>query len=1009
MKNNKLSPTFADWTVLIKAGVAGILIAQAWIFSQCNFGALQRLINLVPESQKNNSLIIAIVFIIILFAIYWICRNGHFELAKLIHSMRVDLLIMFAIGIKLSDLSKERVEPFYKFFSEFFRDREILTIYLLPIVIFFLLVLKTGKRRYFLNKEKTISPFLVDVELSNLDDDLLNFKKNAEQFAGLICAGTYSESIVFGIDAPWGIGKSSFVNFLCQFLEKSPDQEVIVYKFNPLKYESNSNLIQKFLEGLVISIQKKCFVPELQPLASRYQKYLRGKVSLSFLGITYDPATYDVDDAFKDLGYILSGLDKKIIVIVDDLDRISHDAIKEVLSAIKKSFSLPNVCYVLCYDTENIVRIEINKKGQELANSIAPANNIESSNSENKVSESDKIRESLEKFINVKIGIYLEKQVLKEYIGKNFEKIAGANRYIDPQAISLFLRTISDMLDSTDYEAYQFFLGDIRKIKRLINAITLLDLNKTDFENSDFSIPDIVHLLLIYVNFPNIFRKIYTLEVDSKKGFFRANYFYEHDEGRFINSNEYLGYIETLSFHQKFVLNKIFLTSERFSGRSVTEKESHICACFNGDSTGRNLERHLQLIVKMHRPSLDDQYLKHFNAKDKYIKNVNDDLDQVFASQGFSFDKGEVGRREVFRILVNSTFEFPEGRAHELIKYITSHIDEYSLLSIPEIGLERVRQSLIYYLILLLDKTGYTDGKHQNNSDENVVKIADWIFGEGSFIGMGISDELASSKNILGFVDLLNFRLSCSANRNGNCYNLYRGLYSKEKQTTGSGIPINDLTINGLRKFSQYTFSVFSKRYIDGNINVFDEIDKLTLENMSGKYHQYAVDKTKGNIISLELLEKQCSIEKNNMKSFVIYQLGNSIVDFGVGCGYYDPNGASDTREISNKINDYLFNHCFNPQVDSKNYQHFLNFMLLNFKTDFMKFGVDGVRKLDILGLLNVLSKEKLMNYWSVHKDHIRNAKFETTDNEICNSNGAATYKNDLADVFKALDDLVNS
>jgi len=43
----------------------------------------------------------------------------------------------------------------------------------------------------------------------------------------------------------------------------------------------------------------------------------------------------------------LADLDKKVIVVVDDLDRLGFSAIKDVLFAIKKSSHVPNVSYVL--------------------------------------------------------------------------------------------------------------------------------------------------------------------------------------------------------------------------------------------------------------------------------------------------------------------------------------------------------------------------------------------------------------------------------------------------------------------------------------------------------------------------------------------------------------------------------------------------------------------------------------------------------------------------------------
>ena len=80
---------------------------------------------------------------------------------------------------------------------------------------------------------------------------------------------------------------------------------------------------------------------------------------------------------------------------------------------------------------------------------------------------------------------------------------------------------LENIFRSHDFFHYQDFLGDIRKLKRLINTMLLFEIGKTDFKHSDFNKEDLIHLLLLYVNYPNIFRKIYNTEEGEKTGSFR--------------------------------------------------------------------------------------------------------------------------------------------------------------------------------------------------------------------------------------------------------------------------------------------------------------------------------------------------------------------------------------------------------------------------------------------------------------------------------------------------------
>ncbi len=104
-------------------------------------------------------------------------------------------------------------------------------------------------------------------------------------------------------------------------------------------------------------------------------------------------------------------------------------------------------------------------------------------------------------------------------------------------------------------------------------------------------------------------------------------------------------------------------------------------------------------------------------------------------------------------------------------------------------------------------------------------------------------------------------------------------------------------------------------------------IDKITLEDISGKYLDYI----NSNISSgkVKNVNETVSGLKSNLKSFIIYQLGNSLISLGVGCGYYDPTGNEDKKGIKLQINDYIFGICFEPSDDDK-YEHFLDYLLIN-------------------------------------------------------------------------------
>ncbi|MEQ1602983.1 MAG: P-loop NTPase fold protein, partial [Methylophilaceae bacterium] len=332
--------------------------------------------------------------------------------------------------------------------------------------------------------------------------------------------------MVFGIDAPWGTGKSSFINFCCEYWKNNKDLKPIVLRFEPLRYKESEDLVDKLVSTLIDAIQKEAFLPSINSLFSKYLRQVKGKREVSFLGLNFEfeSSSGSVEETLKSLEVHLSELNRKIIIVVDDLDRLSWAEVKNILFAIKRSFMLPNVSYVLCYDTENLTSLK-----------------------NESFDDAEKVKEFLEKFVNVEIGLFLDSKILAEFVSSDINSAINKNLQLDPHLldqIKLALDALVKIYGSNDYVFYQDFLGDIRKIKRLINTMMLFEIQKTDFSNSDFNKHDLIHLLLVYINYPNIFRKIYNSETDGKNGFFSLVRDFIGSSMELGNSSKYIDYIK---------------------------------------------------------------------------------------------------------------------------------------------------------------------------------------------------------------------------------------------------------------------------------------------------------------------------------------------------------------------------------------------------------------------------------------------------------------------------------
>lgn len=985
MKRIKKNLVEFSYILLFKTFLLGALLAEIFILTRVTGNVY---VEQTITSQKENWLWIVGAAYLLMMLVYFFSGKFIEKSRILIRSKRYDLMFIFLSGIAFVFAFGGLGVYYIRDFARTISWLQLTALILLPLIFFISLILRMLQVK-FSQKKNNESFFMSDEAGETKHDDKFGFNDQAERFAEKVFNRGSAESLVFGIDAPWGTGKSTFVNLCKEYWRENYKNEMIVYSFDPLRYEKKENLLRKFIEGFIETIRNHVFAPEIETLVSKYSKHLKeSKPSVSFLGfrLSLPIVNETMDEIFEKLESSLLNIDKKIVIIVDDLDRLDFSAISEVLFVVKKSFILPNISYVLCYDTENIATFDTKNIDKE------------------------KIGEFLEKFINVKTSLYLDNQLLLDYFTSNKDESLLKNLMANPALVSKAVEGLKDIFASNDFHYYLPFVSDARKLKRLINTILLLEVEKTDFDNYDFDKKDLIHLLLIYINYPNIFRKIYNTETQGKKGFFSVVSQYEdgypdpddHSSTKqtYKNSTYYTEYLKMLTENQKFILNKVF---QRLNDRTCTEEELALYACFNGSMWGggrRNLEAYINLITKLSYSPKIQQYKFYINCKNMILSNKS--IQEVLSRKEFS--DAETSHNDLWRVLVNSEKkEFTLEKSEEIIYYALNNLPQYSILKIDNIVVG-LRHDLSFYIAKLLDKVGWVDerGGYRNNTDENVIQIAKWIFGHDKYKGRGILDILGSKeRGILGLYDLLLFRLRCCADRGGDIFNLSRALSKYDNPHAPTEGDTRTIVVDEMRKISQNVFCVFKTEFIDEKKNIFNEIDKLTIESSSGKYFELLHSKT-----NWQTLEKIHLQTKSSMKVFITYQLGSTIISNGIGCGYYDCNGNKDEKGISYLINEYLFNHCFNPQTSTDNYRHFIEYLLISLSNDMA--GLEGPKYYvpNIYHFTKVLMKDRLASYWLENGQAIKSSKFEEENKVIYTSNYTVTYADYLVKIYNMLDEI---
>ncbi|WP_339168986.1 P-loop NTPase fold protein [Paenibacillus sp. FSL H7-0943] len=973
------------YITLVKYFLLGVVAAEIFLFTF----ELVKFINIKGNLTQEFSWLWGLIigYIILGLTLIW---NKKKRIQLFFTSIRLDIVIMLLTGFFLicffDIISKVFFEKWISIISSALTLNQIIVISALPILFLVSVIFRKQQIKYKIRKKDEKSRFMSDSEGTEIEDDNFEFNTQAEKFAESVYNFGSPKNLVFGIDAPWGTGKSTFINLCKGYWLKNYKNKTIVYNFNPLKYENRDNLFEKFVDGLINELRNHVFSPELEGLVSKYARLLKDtKATFSFFGVRFNfpySSNDSIDKTFQELEVVLKSINKKIIIVVDDLDRISFSSIKEILFVIKKAFNLPNISYVLCYDTDSLNALDQHKL------------------------DSEKISEFLEKFINVKTSIYLDYKLLLEYFVENKNQAIENDLTIDPVLLNKSLTGLKEIFESSDFHYYLPYIGDARKIKRLVNTIILLEVEQTDFENTDFFSSDLIHLLLLYVNHPRVFRKIYNTETHGKKGFFSAKYNFSVQRGQkeYTNSSEYRAYVDTLHENEKFLLKKVFDVEKRIEKTEINEEMTSTYACFNGSGIGgRNLEAYINLITKMSRPLRIESYRYYIKQKDLILKEKT--IKEVFGCDEFSIQNNEKTQMELWRVLVNTPAnEFSENKAVEVIDYALSSVPKYSFFH--DDNIVGFRNRLPTLIMKLIDRVGWTDasGSRFENNLKNIEGITDWIFGEGKHNGKGVLKTLGDERRgILGLIDLLSFRLSCDINRGGNAFNLSRSLTKHGNPKSSIEGRIGDSDVEEMREISQKVFQLFKSQYINKEKDIFSMVNDLSLKQLTGE--SYGFIQSQLEINEIKEIDKKVCILKSSLLNYIIYQLGNTVNSSGVGCGYYDSRGSKDNKEINKQMSEYLFRNCFSPNGNFNGYRNFLDYLLMNLQ----KFR-DETDKLEYIanldGFTHVLKVESLSAYWKEHRNLIKEQEFG--DRTVMTRNYTATYTEDLRDVFMTLDTLIN-
>lgn len=205
-------------------------------------------------------------------------------------------------------------------------------------------------------KAKPVNDLIIDLPLTLLEQDRFERRQVYESLINQISSISYEENRSFsvGIVNKWAEGKTSFLNLIKEELKKD-DENTIVVTFNAWFTSQSDNLTNDFFNTLDEALSKYIYTGSL---IRRYAN------SLTQINSIYNPAKYipqhfiaekTNQNFFDKIEKLLQRLDKRIFVIIDDIDRLDNKEVFNLLRVIRNSADFSYIIFLVPYDKDYLI------------------------------------------------------------------------------------------------------------------------------------------------------------------------------------------------------------------------------------------------------------------------------------------------------------------------------------------------------------------------------------------------------------------------------------------------------------------------------------------------------------------------------------------------------------------------------------------------------------------------------------------------------------------------------
>jgi hypothetical protein len=650
------------------------------------------------NKEFKNSYLFLTLFIIasLIIIVYWYRKA---ILLKYVPSLKENLFMGILFILVLKFRFNQKLD-FVKI-TFYYKDIYYADIIIIVLASYFIL----NVCRYLIIKppKQLNNKLLSDAPLNENNESQLNFDSLGNKIEELLIDENHEKAISIGIIGPWGNGKTSLIKFVENKIKENKEskdkyKDLITITFLPYLNHNENDVINEFFTILSNEISKYSgkLSNDLMTYAHKLNELNDENKFLTFVNKYFsNQKNESANELYESINNELQSINKKIIVFIDDLDRLNTNEILQVLKLIRNSANFFNIIFVVAMDKEYVVNRL--KKSEDILNS-----------------------KYIDKFFQLEIYLpEIDVNLLKQSFIKGLKDKFKNNDF------DFDINSIDEHINSSD-NLFEDYILNFRDLKRAVNQIcfdypiTKGQINFKDFVNfTYFKLKFPLALKILKFNKNELFEidffnKVYVLikTEDGKKDTLQINdkFYISHlvkyelfnlikDSQNinfdFIDKEDNLLFIKTMAFlfGEENSINDVNSIKNHNNFAMIMEQKVHENLLLNKefDDLFKSTKDKLLFdeIDKLISNNKKDQIL---NRLVYYISEDNNELEKVltillylFSQEDNSFTSNlDAFKMNIFFEFINKRFKMLNGNVKEkddFYSWVQNNIYEKEFLS----------------------------------------------------------------------------------------------------------------------------------------------------------------------------------------------------------------------------------------------------------------------------------------------------------------------------------------